>query len=94
MLLHDARRDARLDARGDIVLLDEQDRSRWDRAQIAEALPLVDDALARGGGAVRAAGGDRGRALPRRARRGHRLARDRAASTSCLLRIQPSPVVT
>jgi RNA polymerase sigma-70 factor (ECF subfamily) len=45
MLLHDARREARLDAAGDLVVLDEQDRSRWNRAQIEEALPLVDEAL-------------------------------------------------
>ena len=38
MLLHDARRDARIDERGEIVLLEEQDRARWDRAQIAEGL--------------------------------------------------------
>jgi len=45
MLLHDSRRDARTDDRGDIVLLEDQDRARWDRAQIAEALPLVPSAL-------------------------------------------------
>jgi RNA polymerase sigma-70 factor (ECF subfamily) len=48
MLLQDARRDARLDESGDLVILAEQDRSRWDRGQIAEALPLVTEAL-RGG---------------------------------------------
>ncbi len=48
MLLHDARRDTRLDAAGDLVLLDEQDRRRWNHEQIAEALPLVEEAL-RGG---------------------------------------------
>ncbi len=48
MLLHDARRDARTDANGDVVLLEEQDRSRWSRAQIDEALELVPVAL-RGG---------------------------------------------
>jgi RNA polymerase sigma-70 factor (ECF subfamily) len=48
MLLHDARRDARTDELGDVVLLEDQDRARWDRAQIAEALALVPDAL-RGG---------------------------------------------
>ena len=48
MLLQDSRRDARLDATGDLVLLDEQDRGRWNHAQIAEALPLVEEAL-RGG---------------------------------------------
>jgi RNA polymerase sigma-70 factor (ECF subfamily) len=45
MLLHDARRESRLDSTGELVLLEEQDRSRWDRAQIAEALPMVEDAL-------------------------------------------------
>ena len=45
MLLHDSRRDARTDEHGDIVLLEDQDRSRWDRAQIDEALPLVPLAL-------------------------------------------------
>jgi RNA polymerase sigma-70 factor (ECF subfamily) len=45
MLLHDSRREARLDHAGDIVVLEEQDRSRWDHRQIAEALPLVDEAL-------------------------------------------------
>jgi RNA polymerase sigma-70 factor (ECF subfamily) len=48
MLLHDARREARLDAAGDLVLLEEQDRRRWNQQQIAEALPLVEEAL-RGG---------------------------------------------
>src|SRR6188474_3286159 len=38
MLLHDSRRDARLDAAGDLVLLEEQDRTRWNKEQIAEAL--------------------------------------------------------
>jgi RNA polymerase sigma-70 factor (ECF subfamily) len=57
MLLHDARREARVDEVGDIVVLEEQDRSRWDQAQIAEALPLVDEALRHGAGpfAVQAA---------------------------------------
>ena len=48
MLLQDARRDARLDEAGDLVVLEEQDRRRWDHRQIAEALPLVEEAL-RGG---------------------------------------------
>ena len=48
MLLHDARRDARLDDAGDVVILEEQDRSRWDRAEIEEALPLVEESF-RGG---------------------------------------------
>ena len=45
MLLHDSRRDARVDAAGDLVVLEEQDRSRWNHRQIAEALPLVERAL-------------------------------------------------
>ena len=48
MLLHDARRPARLDEAGDLVLLEDQDRSQWDQRQIAEALPLVDEALQQG----------------------------------------------
>ncbi len=48
LLLHDARRDARLDGDGNLVTLEEQDRTRWDPRQIAEALPLVEEAL-RGG---------------------------------------------
>ncbi|WP_407188016.1 RNA polymerase sigma factor [Bradyrhizobium centrosematis] len=45
MLLHDARRAGRETTAGDIVLLEEQDRSRWDRAQIDEGLGLVEAAL-------------------------------------------------
>jgi RNA polymerase sigma-70 factor (ECF subfamily) len=50
MLLHDSRREARLDEAGDLVLLEDQDRRRWNRALIAEALPLVDEALRAGPG--------------------------------------------
>ncbi|GAC1338947.1 MAG: RNA polymerase sigma factor [Bradyrhizobium sp.] len=45
MLLHDARRDSRQTAGGDIVLLEEQDRALWDREQIARGLKLVEEAL-------------------------------------------------
>jgi RNA polymerase sigma-70 factor (ECF subfamily) len=41
MLLHDARRPARLDAQGDLVLLADQDRARWDQAQIADGLAVL-----------------------------------------------------
>ncbi|MBD2095967.1 RNA polymerase sigma factor [Trichocoleus sp. FACHB-591] len=51
MLLHDSRRDARLDEAGDLILLEDQDRNRWNHPQIAEALPLVEAAL-RGGTGV------------------------------------------
>jgi RNA polymerase sigma-70 factor, ECF subfamily len=46
MLLQDSRRDARLDEAGDVVTLEEQERSRWDVAEIDEGLRLLDDALA------------------------------------------------
>ena len=45
MLLHDARRDARTTLEGDPILLESQDRSRWDKAQIAEGLSRVDAGL-------------------------------------------------
>jgi RNA polymerase sigma-70 factor, ECF subfamily len=45
MLLHDSRREARLDEAGDLVVLEEQDRNRWNQEQIVEALALVDEAL-------------------------------------------------
>jgi RNA polymerase sigma-70 factor (ECF subfamily) len=50
MLLQDSRRDARVNAAGDLVLLEDQDRSRWDRMQIDEALALVPIALRNGAG--------------------------------------------
>jgi RNA polymerase sigma-70 factor (ECF subfamily) len=48
LLLHDARRDARTDAGGDLVLLEDQDRGRWDRGEIAEGQALLDRALRAG----------------------------------------------
>ncbi|PXX98403.1 RNA polymerase sigma factor [Halomonas sp. LBP4] len=45
MLLHDARRETRTDTAGDIVLLEEQDRTRWDREAIAEGVAQVELAL-------------------------------------------------
>src|SRR6202045_3807011 len=45
MLLHDSRRDARLNEAGDLVVLEHQDRRRWDQRQIAEALPLAAEAI-------------------------------------------------
>ena len=49
MLLHDARRDARTDPQGDLVLLDEQDRGRWNRAQISEGTALLQTVLRQDG---------------------------------------------
>ncbi len=57
MLLHDSRREARVDAAGDLITLEEQDRGLWHRTQIDEALPLAEEALRGGAGpyAVQAA---------------------------------------
>ena len=46
MLLQDSRREARVNDRGELVTLEEQDRSLWDRKEIAEGLRLVETALA------------------------------------------------
>ncbi len=46
MMLHESRRAARSSPQGDLVLLEDQDRSLWDRAQIADAVKLVEAALA------------------------------------------------
>jgi RNA polymerase sigma-70 factor (ECF subfamily) len=45
MLLHESRRAARTSPDGELVLLDAQDRARWDQAQIVEGLALVERAL-------------------------------------------------
>jgi RNA polymerase sigma-70 factor (ECF subfamily) len=48
MLLHDARREARVGLGGELVLLADQDRSRWDTARIAEGQAKLEEALAMG----------------------------------------------
>lgn len=48
MLLQDSRRAARVDAAGDLVTLEDQDRSRWDADEISEGFELLDAALRRG----------------------------------------------
>jgi RNA polymerase sigma-70 factor (ECF subfamily) len=45
MLMHDARRDSRLDELGDLITLEEQDRTRWDSNQIAEAITILRNAM-------------------------------------------------
>jgi len=93
MLLHDARRYARLDEAGDLVVLERQDRHRWDQQQIAEALPLVDESLRGGPGpfAVQAAIA----ALHCRAARAEHTDWSQILRLYDLLeRLQPSPVVS
>jgi RNA polymerase sigma-70 factor (ECF subfamily) len=93
MLLHDSRRDARLNADGGIVLLEEQDRRRWNRAQIHEGLTLLQEALRTGDAseyALQAAIAG----LHARAERAEDTDwRQIAQFYDLLLRIQPSPVV-
>jgi RNA polymerase sigma-70 factor (ECF subfamily) len=48
MMLHDARRPARVDPAGDLVTLDEQDRTLWDQELIAEGATICERALRRG----------------------------------------------
>jgi RNA polymerase sigma-70 factor, ECF subfamily len=48
MLLHDARRSARLDAAGDLVTLEDQDRSRWSGTEIDEGVRVLEAALGQG----------------------------------------------
>jgi len=93
MLLHDARREARLDESGDLVTLEEQDRSLWNRQQMAEALPLVNQALGREPGpyALQAAIA----AEHCRARRAEETDwREIARLYELLEQVQPSPVVS
>jgi RNA polymerase sigma-70 factor (ECF subfamily) len=45
MILHDSRRETRLNEAGELVLLDEQDRKRWDKAKIAEGIAILDEAM-------------------------------------------------
>jgi RNA polymerase sigma-70 factor (ECF subfamily) len=48
MLMHDARRAARLDPAGDLVTLEDQDRGRWDAAEIGEGVSVLESALGQG----------------------------------------------
>ena len=92
MLLHDSRRDARLDEAGDLVLLEEQDRNRWNHEQIAEGLTLVEEAVrgAAGPFALQAAIA----ALHCQAKRAEDTDWPQIVNLYDLLnRIQPSPVV-
>lgn len=93
MLLHDARRAARLDDAGEVVLLEDQDRARWNQEQIAEALPLVDGAMGGDAGpfALQAAiAAVHGRA----SRKGDTDWAEIARLYERLEAVQPSPIVT
>ncbi len=93
MLLHDSRREARLSAESEIILLEEQDRNLWNQEQIREALALTESALRNappGPYSVQAA------IAAVHARAGKAEETDWAqiaALYEVLLRIQPSPVI-
>lgn len=93
LLLQDARRDARVSSEGELVLLEQQDRTLWDRDKIREGLDLVE--------AVLRASGARPYALQAAIAALHAQARDArntdwrqiVALYSLLVRLHPSPVV-
>jgi RNA polymerase sigma-70 factor (ECF subfamily) len=93
MLLHDSRRSARTNAEGDLVLLEDQDRSLWNRVQIEEGLALVASAMRtaeRGPYTLQAA------IAAEHARARHSAGTDWrtiAGLYDALLRIRPTPVV-
>ena len=93
MLLHHSRRDARVGPGGDVVLLEDQDRSRWDLAQAREGLELVGRSLRRappGSYALQAAiAGVHAQAASAAATDWPQI----ASLYSLLLRVNPSPVV-
>jgi RNA polymerase sigma-70 factor (ECF subfamily) len=92
MLLHHARRATRTSESGDLILLEDQDRSQWSQAEIREGLQLVESALRRAPGAY---------AIQAAIAAVHMRARSAAetdwpqivALYDVLLRVQPSPVI-
>jgi RNA polymerase sigma-70 factor, ECF subfamily len=93
MLLHDARRDARMNDAGNIVVLEEQDRTLWHQAQIAEALPLVEESL-RGNPSPYALQAAIAAVHCQAARAEETDWRQILALYDLLARVQPSPVVS
>ena len=92
-LLHDSRRAARLDERGDLVTLEDQDRSRWDRGQITEGRTLAEAALRRGGVGFYALQAAIAALHAQAVRAGETDWPQIAALYALLLRLHPSPVV-
>jgi RNA polymerase sigma-70 factor, ECF subfamily len=93
MLLHDSRRDARVSAAGELVLLEEQDRSLWHSEQIREGTELVESAMRRGAAGVYAL-----QAAIAALHANVKTAKDTdwpqiAALYDALLRVHPSPVI-
>ncbi len=93
MLLHDARRTARVDSGGDLVLLEDQDRALWNREQIREGLALVESALRAGQVGPYAIQAAIAGVHARADSPAQTDWRDIAALYAYLMRLRPSPVV-
>jgi RNA polymerase sigma-70 factor (ECF subfamily) len=93
MLLQDSRRNARIDGNGDLVTLEEQDRSLWDRAGIVEGQTLAETALRRGGAGFYAMQAAIAALHAQAARAEDTDWPQIAALYALLLRLHPSPVV-
>jgi len=93
LLLTDARRRARLDRGGDVVPLDEQDRTLWDRAKIAEGTALLDEIVQAGTFGPYALQAAIAAVHGRAARAGDTGWREIATLYGLLARLDPSPVV-
>jgi RNA polymerase sigma-70 factor, ECF subfamily len=93
MLLHHARRAARLDDAGELVLLEEQDRARWDQGEIAEGLTLVEGSLRQGGARPYALQAAIAALHARAATAAETDWRQMAELYRLLAQLQPSPVV-
>jgi RNA polymerase sigma-70 factor (ECF subfamily) len=93
MLLQDSRRAARVDAQGELVTLEEQDRSSWDRGQILEGESLAEEAVRRGGAGFYALQGAIAALHAHAARAEETDWPQIAALYALLLRLHPSPVV-
>ena len=95
MLLTDARRPARTGPDGELIPLDEQDRTLWDRQAIAEGVALIsDDALAGLDWRLSAAGGDRGASTTKRRAPRTPTGRRSSRCTACSKRMSDNPMVT
>lgn len=93
MLLHDSRRETRETPGGDLVLLEEQDRSRWDRAAINEGLDIVERIFRDGRVGAYAVQAAIAAVHARAARASDTDWREVAALYALLMRIRPTPVV-
>jgi RNA polymerase sigma-70 factor, ECF subfamily len=93
MLLHDSRRLARTASDGEIVLLEDQDRTLWDHAQIREGLALVEAALRKGPIGPYSIQAAIAAVHARASRASDTDWREIGALYAYLMRLQPTPVV-